>query len=264
MIFRLCRFCLLLMLFSTLTCFAAEPKPGTITGKWITKAHGPMTGGQVLLFNTAKGPAPASSKFLRLPDAGVQIDEKGVFVAELPPGRYYLVMRKRANQDSAGPPEEGDPQYYARLKNGDPKTFTVKPGKKTNIGTITEATPFKREKTAARAGMTGIEGTVTDDQGKPLAGLRVFVYQSAGMLGMPRYASDQTGEDGRYFLSLTAGGTYFLKARTHYGGGRPDEGEYMGSYGKAGEPGSVVVEKGQIVKGIDIRTTRFSSKRKGE
>lgn len=253
-----------LLLFTATLSSAAAPKPGIITGKWITKTHGPMTGAQVLLFNTAKGPAPASSKFLRLPDAGVQIDEKGAFAAELPPGKYYLVMRKRANQDSAGPPEEGDPQYYARLKNGDPKTFTVKAGKKTNIGTIMEATPFRREKTVARAGMTGIEGTVTDDQGKPLAGLRVFVYQSAGMLGMPRYASDQTGEDGRYFLSLTSGGTYFLKARTHYGGGKPDEGEYMGSYSKSGEPGSVVVEKGQIIKGIDIQTTRFSSKRKGE
>lgn len=261
---RIVAFNLFLLFCTAVFCFAAEGERGTLSGKWITKEMGPMTGAQVLLFNAASGPPPSSKKFLRIPDAGTAVDSEGKFSTEIPAGKYYLVMRKRANPASAGPPENGDPQYYARLKNGDPKTFTVKPGKKTNIGTITEATPFKREKTAARAGMTGIEGTVTDDQGKPLAGLRVFVYQSAGMLGMPRYASDQTGEDGRYFLSLTAGGTYFLKARTHYGGGRPDEGEYMGSYGKAGEPGSVVVEKGQIVKGIDIRTTRFSSKRKGE
>lgn len=255
---------LFLLFFTATFSYAAQPKLGIITGTWITTAHGPMTGGQVLLFNAAKGPAPDSSKFLRLPDAGVQIDEKGAFTAELPPGSYYLVMRKTANQGSAGPPEEGDPQYYARLKNGEAKTFTVKAGNITDIGTITEATPFKREKTVARAGMTGIEGIVTDEQSRPLAGLRVFVYESAGMIGMPRNASDITGEDGKYFLSLTAGGTYFLKARPHYGGGRPDEGEYMGSYGKAGQPGSVVVEKGQIIKGIDIQTTRFSSKRKDE
>ncbi len=254
----------LLFFFCTAVCAFGADSQGTLSGKWITKAHGPMTGGQVLLFNAAKGPAPASNRFLRLPDAGVQIDDTGKFLVELPPGKYYLVMRKRANQDGAGPPVEGDPQYYARLKNGDPKTFTVKVGKKTNIGTITEAVPFRREKAVVKNGMTGIEGTVMDEQGKPVAGVRVFVYESAGMLGMPRYASDQTGGDGRYFLNLTAGGTYFLKIRTHYGGGKPAEGEFMGSYGKSGEPDSVVVETGKIIKGVDIQATRFTSKRKEE
>lgn len=249
-----------LLLFTTNICDAAESKQGIITGKWVTKAHGPMTGGQVLLFNADKGPAPASSKFLRLPDAGVQIDEKGAFATELPPGKYYMVMRKRANRDSAGPPEEGDPQYYARLKNGEPKTFTVKAGKKTNIETITEAAPFRREKTVARAGMTGIEGTVTDEQGKPVAGLRVFVYESAGMQGMPRYASDKTDEDGRYCLSLTSAGNYYLKVRSHYGGGKPSEGEFMGSYGEPSDPAIVEVKEGQIKTGIDIKAQKFSVK----
>lgn len=259
MINKIACFCLYMSLFSAALCLADESGKGVISGKWITKQYGPMTGAQVLFFDAAKGHAPASSKFLRLPDAGVQIDEKGAFVAELPPGTYYLVMRKKANQDSAGPPEEGDPQYYARLKNGDPKTFTVEKGKKTTIGTITEATPFRREKAAAKAGMTGIEGTVTDEQGQPIVGIRVFAYDSPKMQGKPLYASDQTGADGKYFLNVIQQGTYYLKVRTHYGGGKPEDGEFLGGYGRPGGPDAVTVQKGNISKSIDIQVTKFKT-----
>ena len=252
--------CYLLLLISfTSISLAAEAKQGTLSGKWITKEHGPMTDGQVLLFNTAKGPAPASSKFLRLPDVGVQIDSAGAFSTDLPPGKYYLVMRKRSNPNSAGPPEEGDLQFYARLKNGNPKIFTIKAGKTTNIGTITVAAPFRKEKNVAKDGMSGIEGTITDEQGKPVAGARVFVYESEGMLGMPRYASDKTGENGKYSLGLSSHGTYFLKARTHYGGGKPADGELMGSLEKSGGSSALVVEKGKISRGVDITVKRFSA-----
>ena len=253
-------FCMLLLLYSAL-CSAEESRPGTISGKWITKEHGPMTNGQVLLFNADKGPAPASNRFLRLPDAGVKIDSAGAFSTNLPPGQYYLVMRKRSNPNSAGPPEEGDLQFYARLKNGDPKIFTLKSGKTTNIGTIMVAAPFRKEKNVAKDGMSGIEGTITDEQGKPVEGARVFIYESARMLGMPRYASDKTGEDGKYSLSLSSQGTYFLKARTHYGGGKPAVGELMGSLEKSDGSGALVVEKGKISRGVDITVKSFSTGR---
>lgn len=252
-------FCLLLLC-SAVPAVAGEGS-GTITGKWITKAHGPMSGGQVLLFNAAVGPAPAGNRFLRIPDAGAAIDEQGKFTLEVPAGSYYLVMRKRVDAVSAGPPEEGDPQYYARTKKGKPKLLVIRVGRVTNIGTITEAVPYRKEKTVPREGMTGIEGTVRDAQGIPVAGVRVLAYGTPEMLGRPLYASDKTGEDGRYFLSVTRQENYYLKARTHYGGGKPVEGELMGYYGGRISPVLVAVEQGKISKGIDISVERFSSKK---
>ena len=256
---RIVVFNLFLLFCTAVFCFAAEGERGTLSGKWITKDQGPMAGGQVLLFNAASGPPPSSSKHLRIPDAGTAIDREGKFSVKIPAGNYYLVMRNRVNPESAGPPEEGDPQYYARLKNGQPKTFVVKAGKSTNIGTVTVAVPFKKEKLTSTEGLTGIEGTVTENAA-PVAGARVLAYNSPAMQGRPLYASDKTGADGRYFLSVTKPGTYYLKARTHYGGGKPVDGELMGGYGTSENPGSVTVENGKISKGIDISVQKFSAR----
>lgn len=253
-----------LLFFAATFCFAADARQGTMTGKWITKEMGPMTGAQVLLFNAASGPAPSSDKHLRIPDAGTPVDSAGKFSLEVPAGKYYLVMRKRVNPVSAGPPEEGDPQYYARLKNGQPKTFVVKSGKITDVGTIAVAEPFKRAQPATTAGLTGIEGAVLDEQGMPVAGVRVLAYSSPKVQGRPLFASDKTGADGRYFLNVTQQGAYYLRVRTHYGGGKPVDGEFMGIYGKPGVPGSLVVEKGKISRGIDISVEKYSARREAE
>lgn len=253
-----------LLFFTATLSTAAEPRQGIITGKWITKAYGPMNGGQVILFNVANGPAPGSNNnsLLRPPDAGVQIDEKGKFSTEVPAGNYYLIMRKRLNPDSAGQTEEGDHWYYARLKDGKPRTYTVKARKTTNIGTITEMAPFRKMKLVTTEGLTGIKGTVIDEQGQPVAGVRVFAYDFPGMLGRPLFASDQTSEDGKYFLNVSQQGTYYLKVRTHYGGGKPLNGELMGTYEKSETQGSVAVEKGEISSGIDIVVSKFVDKRR--
>jgi len=236
----------------------AEDGSGTLTGRWITKEYGPMTGGQVLLFNKAKGPPPASHRYLRLPDHGTAIDEEGRFSLDVPAGRYYLVMRKREDPAAAGPPREGEPQYYARDRKGKPMEYVVKAGRTTNVGTITSFVPYRRPATPPVDGTTGIEGRVIDGKGEPVAGIRVFAYETAEMKGMPRNASGATGADGKYLLVLTGKGAYFLKARTHYGGGQPEEGELMGVYGTSEKPESVAVEEGKIRGGVDIRVQRIS------
>lgn len=253
-------FSLLLVLYSIL-CFASESSKGVVSGRWITKDMGPMVGAQVLLFNAASGPPPSSNKHLRIPDAGTAVDSAGKFSAEVPAGKYYLVMRKRVKPESAGPPEEGDPQYYARLKNGQPKVFLVKPGKTTHIGTVTAAVPFRKAQPAT-VGFTGLEGTVTDEEGAPVAGVRAFAYDSPKMQGRPLYASDKTGADGRYLLSVTQAGAYYLKVRTHYGGGKPEEGEFIGTYGEESAPAFIKINKGESRKGIDIKVIKFSGRGK--
>lgn len=253
-------YCTLLIFLFAICSVAGAASNGILSGRWITKDMGPMTGAQVLLFNASNGPAPSSNKFLRIPDAGVAVDSEGKFSAEVPAGKYYLVMRKRINPDSAGPPDDGDPQYYARLKNGSPKTYLIKAGKTTDVGTITIAVPYSREKTVAIAGMTGIKGAVTDEQSQPVSGIRVFAYASPRMLGRPLFASDETGADGKYFLNVVGKGNYYLKARTHYGGGKPADGEFLGAYGKPGIPEAVDVETGKIREGIDFHIKRLIRK----
>lgn len=241
----------------------ADTGEGSLKGTWKTPSHGPMAGGQVLLFNAATGPPPSSSKYLRLPDAGASIDSEGKFTVRVPAGEYYLIMRKRLDQNVAGPPREGDLQYYARHKDGNAIVYKVAAGQVLDVGTITLAEPFKKKHAVSMDGLTGIAGTVTDEQGLPVAGVRVFAYDSPKMLGKPLYASAETGADGKYFLNVLLSGTYYLKARTHYGGGKPIDGEFMGGYGKPGTAAAVAVETGKVKKDIDIQGTKFI-KRKSE
>ena len=219
-----------------------------------------MTGAQVLLFNMAVGPPPASDKYLRIPDVTTTIDSDGKFSVAVAAGKYYLVMRKRADENTVGPPQDGDLQFYSRDKKGAARHFLVKAGMKTDIGTITESTVFQKKPSLHEKGMTAIEGTVTDEQGLPVEGVRVFVYVSPEMKGKPQYASEGTGKDGKYLINVYEKGTYYLKARSHYGGGKPSEGEFLGGYGKPAAPEVVQVKKGKIRSGVDIKTKMFSER----
>ncbi|MBC8017781.1 MAG: carboxypeptidase regulatory-like domain-containing protein [Verrucomicrobia bacterium] len=251
-------FTLLLLILTTTLCFGAEAKQGTISGKWITKDNGPMTGAQVLLFNLAVGPPPSSDKFLRVPDVTTTIDVDGKFSVQVAAGRYYLVMRKRVEEGTFGPPRDGDLQFYSRDKKGMARLFVVKAGKETNLGTITEVTVFQKQQSKYEKGMTAIEGTVTGEDGQPVEGVRVFAYTSPEMKGRPQYASEGTGKDGKYLINVNKQGTYYLKARSHYGGGKPVKGEFMGGYGEPTAPAVVEVEKGTLRSGIDIKTRQFA------
>jgi len=255
-------FSAILLLFAATVCCADEDAHGTITGSWIVKNKGPMTGGQVLLFNKAGGPPPSSDKFLRIPDIGTTIDSDGRFFARVAAGSYYLVMRKRANENRLGPPQDGDLQFYSRDKKGKARVYVVKAGGTTDIGIISAAAVFKKRLLKPGKGMTGIEGTVTDEQGLPVEGVRVFAYVSPEMKGKPLYASEGTGRDGRYFININEKGTYYLKVRNNYGGGKPKEGEFMGGYGKPSAPEIVTVQKGEIKKAVDIQTKIFIEQNK--
>lgn len=260
MIKKVVIYCLLLVLSAATVCQAADVKQGTIAGKWITKSNGPLTDAQVLLFNAAVGPPPARDKYLRVPDVITTIDSDGKFSVPVAAGKYYLVMRKRMGEGTVGPPREGDLQFYSRDKKGAARFFTVKAGGVTNIGTISEATVFQKRKVKYEKGMTVIEGTVTDEEGLPIEGVRVFAYLSPEMKGKPQYASEGTGKDGKYFINLNGKGAYYLKARTHYGGGKPADGEFMGGYGKPTAPVITKVENGELRQGVDIKTQRFTGR----
>ena len=230
---------------------------GQITGSWITPKNGAMAGGLVLLFNEASGPPPAHERYWRVSDIKADIDKEGGFSAEVEAGNYYLAAIKRTKENEPGPPLDGDFYYLSRDANGAPRLYTVKNGEKTDVGTITEASPFKRASLKTADGITALEGTITGPEGKPVAGALVLAYLSPEMEGRPLFISDKTGADGKYLLRVSEGGDYYLKIRNVYGGGTPETGAIMGHYG-TGAPAAASVTTGAIRKGMDIKGTRFA------
>jgi len=238
---------------------AQEVKKGTITGRIMIKGNGPMAGGMVFVFNDASGPPPSRDKYWRVPDNMVKIDAEGRFSADLPAGKYYLGAKKATAGKDIGPPEEGDLFYAFSEQKGMPKAYTVEEGKKIDVGVIAEATPFRKGSVKYDDGITAIEGVIIDGENKPVQGALVFAFLTPSMVGRPLFASERTGQDGKYILRVYEGGSYYLRVRSLYGGGPPAAGEIIGSYGME-EPVAVAVKSGEKVKDITIKVKRFAGR----
>jgi len=171
----------------------------------------------------------------------------GKFALQLPPGDYILVARQRGTGDETGPIREGD------LKS-DPVRVTLEAGKPLQfnlLAYVKEGNP-KESLGEAAQWKTGIAGRISDAEGKPVAGVRVHVYQHVQMSERPKYVSAKTGPDGRYVLPLPEGGTYYLCARDKYGG-PPKVGDLYGRYDQGTvEPSAVIVTEGAPLEGVDI------------
>lgn len=226
---------------------------GTVTGIAGIKGGGPMPEGTVFFVDDASGPPPSATKYWRVPTHAFPSDTEGKFRAVLPDGVYYLGAIKRKSGDFLGPPQEGDYFYVSQDEKGNPKKLTVWGGSVLDLGTIIQTEPFSRE-SLAKKGITAIEGKVTDAQGTPVEGMRVFAYTSQVMFGRPLFVSDRTDADGKYLLRVSGSGKYYVRVRANYGGGPPAAGELMGVY-KDGKP--VAVKDRTVRKGINITVTRM-------
>lgn len=250
-----------MLLFGLAICAgAAEVKTGTITGTMMMARGGAMANGVVVFFNAAAGPPPAHGKYWRVPEGMVNTDAAGNFKAVLPEGTYYLTAIKRAAGRTMGPPQEGDFYLPSRNREGQPREYVVRPGEVTAIGSVAEVVPFQPATNRNPAGLTAVEGTVTDGEGKPAAGVLVFAFASPAMVGTPLFASDKTGADGRYVLRVDRDGTFYLKIRESYGGGIPKAGELLGSYSDKDKPLPVTVKSGTALRGIDIQGHRYTGR----
>ncbi|RJR19582.1 MAG: carboxypeptidase regulatory-like domain-containing protein [Nitrospiraceae bacterium] len=231
---------------------------GTISGKIAEKGKGPLKGGMVLFFSEKSGPPPSATRYWRVPSHAFSIDDKGSFKAVLPEGHYYMGATQKSSGEQLGPPEDGDLFFISQDKNGEPKLHTVKGNKNLDMGVIAEAKPFS-SKTLVTEGITSIQGTITDEKGKPVAGMLVFAFPTPTMFGRPLFVSERTDKNGNYLLRLSGGGKYYLSSRANYGGGPPTAEQNIGSYAK-GQP--VSIQTGETVKGINITvsTPGFSGK----
>ncbi len=175
----------------------------------------------------------------------------GRFEVDLPPGEYRMVARRRENGERTGPVRAGD------LKS-DPVTVRVEPGKPVNLDVLAyvKRGNAKQPLGAKDTWVTMIRGRVFDAEGNPVEGVRVHVYDHIQMSERPKLVSAKTGPDGRYEVRLPKGGTYYLCARSRYGG-PPEVGELYGRYDQGTiDPSGVVVPEGKTMTGVDITVHR--------
>lgn len=174
----------------------------------------------------------------------VQVDAGGAFRIDLPAGRYHLVARRRADGGRSGELAPGD---LNGTYPGNP--VTVRPGEHLVLGPFPleaidpAVNARRREQGTFAATGTAITGTVLDPQGEPVRGVHVFAYLDSRMVGKPVHISAPSDERGRFELHLGEGGTYFIGARSKYGGPL-EPGEWVGTFD--GRPDhAVTVAKGQ-------------------
>lgn len=217
-----------------------EEKLGRISGRILT----PLEGATLYIYKPGMdlyGPAFALSRATG-PD--------GSFDLQLPDGEYIAVARKRASGDANGPVLAGDhkSEMLQLTVRGETAEMTLlAPAKEGDERRLTEQ---------ATVTDTGISGTITNADGKPVEGARVHVYDHVQMSERPKFVSEKTGPDGRYLIYLPRGGTYYLAARDKFGG-PPKLGDLYGRYDQGTiEPSAVVVRAKEILQGVDIRVTK--------
>ncbi len=245
----------LMVLLSVLLLFAWSGGPaiaggrGTarVTGEIGVKGMGPMMNGTVFFIDAASGPPPSATKYWRVPTHAFNVDRNARFIGTLPAGTYYMGAIERTSGEVLGPPLEGDFFFIRQDAKGDPMPLTLWEDSVVDLGTIVEAERFSRA-SLAQKGITGMEGMIRRVDGSPVEGAIVFAYTTPAMFGRPLFVSERTGKGGKYLLRVASGGTYYIRAREHFGG-PPAVDELIGVHRK-GKP--VAVKTGRIVKGIDI------------
>lgn len=185
--------------------------------------------------------------------ASMLASKDGDFSFNLEPGKYYVVARKRAGEDRMGPLVPGDLFGFAH-----DNPVEVKKGSYTviSINTVKKLVKVKeggQEMTlggTVKAGETVIEGTVVGKEGKPVAGVYASAFRDSMMTQKPDFISAITGPDGKYSISLSGGGEYFIGARNTIGG-PAEKGDLLGRYAGT-EDHSINIKTGEKLKDINI------------
>lgn len=227
-----------------------EPK-GFISGKVLLPSGKPMKHAGILFYAKQNGPPPNPERYWRVPDSMVLSGSDGKFTVDLLEGEYYVgAIGRESSVLVPGPPEEGDILVLAKEKNGNPKIFPVSNGKTVRLGTQ-RGLPYHKTVKKDNNKTTTIEGIITKQDGTPASGFFVFAFLSAERGSHPVFASEKTDNRGKYVLRLDGEGTYYLKARDTYGGGKPRIGQFIGEFG-GDIPVPVSIDTGRKLSGIDI------------
>ena len=184
----------------------------------------------------------------------VQTGDDGRFQIDLPAGRYYLVARKRQAGGRSGELQPGD------LNSAYPANpVAVKQGERLELDgfILEEIDPDTLEQRQQQGTFTATEtqlsGAILDQDGLPVSGVHVFAYLDSRMVGKPAHISAPSADDGRFVLNLADGGTYFIGARSAYGGPL-EPGEWVGTYNGRTDHGLEIASgKQQTVGNITVK-----------
>lgn len=234
---------------------SATASATAISGQVFVKGKTPMQNGIVLLFNKDMGPAPSRDSYWRVPDMITGTDNGGRFSIQVSRGTYYLQVAQKNPDGEIGPPKETEYFYFHGDIQGRPLPIVVTSGNY-NLGVL-KAFPFTPGMVQREKGITSIEGVVLDNEGSPVEKALVFVYLSEQAMGRPTFISERTDKNGRYVLRVHDGGTFYLKVRSVYGGGAPQEGEFLNITNEF-TPHKVSLEKHQKLKGVTLKVLKFS------
>lgn len=171
----------------------------------------------------------------------------------LPESGYFLLARKRAGGGRAGPLGEGDLfGYYG----GNPVAVTGGKSLDVEFEVVAKGREAPGADSRPRRSGTAITGRITDASGMAVPEAYAFAYAEEVMAHKkPAFISAPAGEDGRYVIYLSRGGTWYVGARSAYGDS-PSKGEWYGRYdGSANH--SVKVEDGRSLEGVDVVVERI-------
>lgn len=181
----------------------------------------------------------------------VQADKAGNFRIDLPAGQYWLAARLRADGSRSGAPQVGDwtgsyPGNPIALAAGEQLQLTEFP--------LTRVSAEKHQQRMAdgkfAASDTLLRGRAVDQQGQPLSGIYIYAYRDSRMIGKPSHISAPTGSDGQFQLFLAGGGSYYIGARSTFGGPL-EPGEWVGTYDRRADH-RLTLETGDTVELDDL------------
>ncbi len=170
----------------------------------------------------------------------------GSYALKLEPGSYFVTAKKRASGLETGPLASGDlfgvlPSLPLEISKG----ISIKD----DIHLIELPSPEQQGRFKTR--WAKVEGLVADGAGKPAAGFRACLYKNPKMLGEPEFISAPTGPDGKFSISVSAEGRFYLGARQRLGG-PPQSGELVG-FMQGAEPEGLLLEAGATLSGITVK-----------
>jgi len=250
---RLFQFCLLLVFLLPAALMAAEESDegqGSLSGSIKVPADSAAaeTIGKAAFFMVENGPPPIPGRRHRVPDNLVRISADGRFQKKLVPGKYYIGIILGRTSQMPGPPQPGESSFVVHGSDNTPQVFTVRPGELTEAGLL-KGKILDKELNSAKEFFT-VTGRITDMNDKPVVESIIVAFREGEKRLRPEVTLRNADPDGRYSLQLPVD-VYTIVVRAAYGGGVPEEGEFVGRYGN--EIALTVSGKaGAVLTGIDV------------
>jgi len=201
---------------------------GSMAGQVVYEGK-PLSNVMLAFFDVANGLPPIAGGEGRIPDLHGYADADGKFSVKLLQGKYYLGVLLRDPNAKLGPPRIGEVYYFAEEGITKLRKLAIEDYKEVDYGVINCVLPGNFQETEDHFTVTGtvVKGA-GEDEPFPQA---IIMAKTVATAMRPDYISAETGEDGKFTLSLPPGKTFYLMARSAITGAKPEPGDNIGKYG---------------------------------